>query len=67
MCWIDGWLVGWLVGWLFGWSITVRHLPSFITHRAVTTIMDRPPSVFIRTVHHPSPFLHQRPFIIRDL
>jgi ABC-type xylose transport system permease subunit len=45
MCWIDGWLVGWLVGWLFGWSITVRHLPSFITIVLVTTIN--------LIVHHP--------------
>jgi hypothetical protein len=36
---VNGWLVGWLGGWLFGWSgLTIRHLPSFITHRAVSTI-----------------------------
>jgi hypothetical protein len=66
ICWMNGWLVGWLGGWLFGWSITIRHLPSFITHRAGSTITrDRPPSVFIRdrpssittssptVIHHP--------------
>jgi hypothetical protein len=69
----DGWLVGWLGGWLFGWSITIRHLPSFITHRAV--IHDRliPPFVFIPdrpssitnffTNGHPSSVIFDHPFV----
>jgi hypothetical protein len=53
--------VGSTVGWSVGWAVrypagrfTIRHLPSFITHRAGSTITrDRPPSGLSVTVLDP--------------